>query len=139
MGMYTQLILSVDLYGLSQQEIDILNFMTTGIDYQISSEDLPEHDLFKTERWDFMLRCDSYYFQGSTINEFKYDEVGGCHTLSVIANLKNYKDEISKFLNWIEPHIEGCDEYVGSIRYEEHENPTLIYIKDDKFFIKSAE
>ena len=46
------------------------------------------------------------------------------------SNLKNYGGEINKFLLWIAPYLHtGADykEFLGFTRYEEDDDPTLIY------------
>jgi hypothetical protein len=41
--------------------------------------------------------------------------------------LKNYALEIENFLDFISPYVE-TDGFIGYYRYEESENPALIYI-----------
>lgn len=38
--------------------------------------------------------------------------------------LKNYDSEIEEFLDWLEPYI-GTEGFIGYMRYEEWEDPTL--------------
>lgn len=51
--------------------------------------------------------------------------------------LKNYNSEIEEFLDWLEPYIETND-FIGYMKYEEFEDPTLIYncFGSDKIIFK---
>lgn len=128
MGMYTELVLGVDLKKDTPQNIiDALRYMLGEIDAEPA---LPAHDLFDTERWRFMLRCSSYYFAGPTISKLARDEMTKEWMLAVRTNLKNYDGEIEKFCDWLRPHISDPDagEFMGYSRYEEAEHPTLLYV-----------
>lgn len=89
---------------------------------------LPEHPLFRTERWDVMLHMDSYYFDYKTTHLLKFDDVGVAWSFNVTCNVKNYDGEIEAFVDWIMPY---CDKYAGDFlgysRYEETEEPRLIF------------
>ncbi len=53
--------------------------------------------------------------------------------LSSRANLKNYDDEIEKFLNWIKPFLEqgsGERDFYAIVCYEEQAEPTIYYLKE---------
>ena len=61
------------------------------------------------------------------------DDISNAYYLCVRANLKNYGEEIRKFLDWITPYLEKYEgEFLGFYRYEESEQPTLIYHKATK-------
>lgn len=93
---------------------------------------LPDHPLFKTDRWQIMLRCDSYYFDEDTHSTLRWDEISEAYYLCIRSNLKNYDDEIEKFIDWIMPHCGKYKEdgdFLGFYRYEEDETPTPIYYK----------
>ncbi len=128
MGMYTQLHIGTTLKpNLSCDIVDVLNFMVG--DREEEPENIPSHDLFKCDRWQYMLQCDSYYFDYKTTQLFTWDEIGNHYWFNVTCNLKNYTDEIALFLDWIydyldEPH---ADNFIGYMRYEEDDEPTLIY------------
>ncbi len=129
MGMYTVLNLSVELKkNTPQNVIDTLNHMLRS-----NMEDMfhtkPEHPLFNTQRWDHMLKCDSYYFAEETQHTFHLDPISKQYYLTVITNLKDYDGEIEKFLNWIKPYVEPRG-FAGYSRYEESEEPKLIYFTE---------
>lgn len=126
MGMYTELHYNTELKGDTPDEvIAILKYMVG------DSEDEPPligHDLFKTDRWGFMLRCDSYYFDADTHTTLRYDDISKGYYLCVRCNLKNYDDEIALFVDWIRPYINKYEgEFLGFSRYEESETPELLY------------
>ena len=128
MGMYTELVLGLEL-RYDPDVIDILNYMLhEGPEPKIN---VTSHPLFQTDRWRFMLTCDSYYFDGQTDSKLFSEQtyVGPfdkTYYLNVRCNLKNYCSEIEKFLDWLAPYIE-TDGFVGYFRYEEFDDPTLIY------------
>lgn len=71
-----------------------------------------------------MFRCDSCSFAGYFGSALDYEHDG--YNLSVYSSFKNYDDEIAKFLDFIRPWIE-TDGFIGYMRYEDHDDPTLIY------------
>lgn len=84
--------------------------------------------------------CDSYYFDGSTNSEMVFDDISKTWKINIRANLKNYDSEIEEFLDWLEPYI-GTEDFIGYMRYEEWEDPTLIYndFDNDKIVFKGVE
>lgn len=133
MGMYTELVLGVNLKK-DEKVLDILRYMLNDSE---QCPELPKHALFETDRWDIMLVCDSHYFDGHAESNLRIDRIGVC-TLNVRCNLKNYCDEIDKFLNWLAPYIRSYG-FIGYTRYEEEDNPSLIYIEDGKIIYRWAE
>lgn len=126
MGMYTHLVLNVTLKSDTPQEvIDTINYMVGNTEVEPPKQG---HELFETDRWDFCLRCDSAYFMGRTNSTFtkQYDD----WELTVNSNVKNYCGEYEKFLDYIQPYI-WLNEFLGFIRYEEDDHPTLIYNTKD--------
>lgn len=136
MGMYTHLILNVDFKPDTPKEvIDTVRYMVGDI------EDMPEkqnHELFNCERWAVCLRCDSAYFMGETISSIA--QHGRGWALTVNSNCKNYDCEYQKFLEYIQPYI-SYSEFLGFIRYEEYDHPTLIYNIDGgiRYVVPSVE
>ena len=130
MGMYTELNIAVRL-KLSDNALKVLEFMTG----QSENEDFeqPFHPLFYsgTDRWKYMLYCDSAYFPHTANSSLVADRYGAEEdtlerVLNVRCDLKNYNDEIENFLDWIYPYSETGG-FIGYMRYEEDEDPTLIY------------
>lgn len=128
MGMYTEMVAAFDLPKASEKDIKIIKYMLDEGEKPLEVFD-EDHPLFHTDRWDCMLRCGSYSFYGKPCHVFEYDNIRKSHALTVRFNLKNYCDEIRKFLDWVYPKAEHSG-FVGYYRYEEYEDPTLIYFTD---------
>lgn len=128
MGMYTEFHFNVELKESIQPDmLKILKYMLGEID-EIGDTKLPEHPLFATSRWEGMLRSDSYYFDADTHSTLRNDWQGGWF-LCIRCNLKNYDSEIEKFIDWIMPYCDKFEgDFLGFYRYEETEEPTLIYM-----------
>lgn len=124
MGMYTHLVLDVNLKENTPKEIiDTVNYMVGNTDVKPTEQN---HELFDTDRWDYCLRCESWYFMGKAYSIFDCSLGLGVWRLTVDTKCKNYCNEYEKFLDYIQPYISYC-EYLGFIRYEEYEHPTLVY------------
>lgn len=131
MGMYTELNIGVEVSN-NKDVIQKLRFMLME-----PSEDVEiNHPLFKTSRWSFMLRSTSGYFDGRTDSRLYEEEVLGVprYYLNVRCNLKNYDNEIEKFLDWLSPYILTRG-FLGYMR-DEDEEPTLLYLEDKKVIFK---
>jgi len=131
MGMYTELVMACELpKDTPENIINIIKYMLGEIDEK--PDTIEEDDsLFNTTRWCCMLRSSSYYFiKSRSASSLQYDEISKHYILSIWCNLKNYDEEIDKFLNWI-IHYTSSYGFVGYTRYEEFENPTLIYFDNN--------
>jgi hypothetical protein len=128
MGMYTEFHFNSELKkDTPNNVIEILRYM---IGSSPKPERLPEHELFFTERWWYMLVSTSTYFDAETISTLKFDNVIGSYFLCIRCNLKNYDQEIQHFIDWIDPYLDKYEgNFLGFYRYEEDEEPTLIYKK----------
>ena len=123
--MYTALHFNAELKDdVPWEVVRTLQAMTKG---QRTSGPLPEHELFQTDRWQFMLVCDSYSFVAETHSVLMEDPIVG-YQLSVTCSFKNYHNEVALFLDWIMPHVNALPgDWLGYHMYEEDERPTLIY------------
>lgn len=126
MGMYTELHFNVRLKpDVPTPVLEVLNYMIGTDEFQPL---IPDHPLFSAPRWAIMLRCDSYYFDADTHSTLRYDDIGRQHSLCIRTNFKNYDGEIEKFIDWIRPYLDkDKGDFLGFYRYEETEEPTLIY------------
>jgi hypothetical protein len=136
MGMYTELNISVEI-APCDEVIQKLRYMLGELDID---EVEMSHPLFQTERWDYMLCSDSYYFDMQTDSKLYRDDLyvnDPMYFLNVRCNLKNYCNEIELFLDWLCPYIltEG---YIGYKRYEESYDPTLIYKENGEIKYKTV-
>jgi len=127
--MYTELVFAAKIKKDTPSEvIKVLDYMAGN--KENCPEKLPNHPFFETERWSILFTCSSYYFNGWAKPIFEYDDIGNEYSLTTWANLKNYDDEISKFIDWIMPYLNVFeDEFLGYSRYEQDDKPTLIYAK----------
>ena len=133
MEMYTELVMEARLKCTTPSNIINILYYMVG-EYDNCPEDLPDHPLFGTERWEFMLDMGSCYFVGDTYAKL-LSRPYVCVTvwdLTVRCNLKNYDNEIELFLDWICPYLDSsCHGFIGYFRYEEYDDPTLIYYDSD--------
>lgn len=134
--MYTEINVCFDLYSdTSKEVIDILHSL---IDRTDKPDVLTGHKFFKCDRWYMVACCDSYYFDGSTNSKMIFDAISKTWKVNIRANLKNYNSEIEHFLDWLVPYIK-TEGFIGYTRYEEYENPILVYIEDGKAVFKYVE
>lgn len=130
MGMYTELHFNSALRkDVPVGVLEILGYML-GMSENEPTE-LPENRLFYTERWRYMLNMDSYYFDADTHSTLRHDWQGTWY-LNIRCNLKNYDSEIEAFIKWISPYLSEYKmkgDFLGFYRYEENEEPTLIYFR----------
>lgn len=115
--------------------VDILHYL---IDSNDEPSDLPNHEFFKCDRWDVVACCDSYYFDGITNSKIVFDDILKCYKVNIRANLKNYDNEIDKFLHWLARYI-ATEGFIGYTRYEGYDDPTLIYINYGTVAYKGVE
>lgn len=131
MGMYTELVMACRLRKDTPEDvIKILKYMCRTEDVELSDLKIPtNHDLFTTERWNWMLVCDSFYFSGDSHTTFStYEGISKDHFLTVRSNLKNYNNEIENFLDWLSPYMKDHG-FLGYMRFEATDTPTLFYRK----------
>lgn len=135
--MYTELIFgaAIDTTRLTDVDLKALEYLfKPEIDWDDVPQELPDHPFFKCDRWGAITRCSSCYFaviQNPSI--YHIDSIPKRLELSSRANLKNYDNEIEKFLDWIHPHIEqgsGDRDFYAIVCYEEQDKPTIYYLKN---------
>ena len=144
MGMYTELQFTAEIdYDKHEEIIDILRYMTGDESIKRENLTIPTHELFETDRWEYMLLGSSYYFPGQPHHTLKEEHNFQLINLSVRTDLKNYDNEIQKFLDWIYPYVatenafqqignvEEPRLFVGYMRYETDLDPTIIYFTKD--------
>lgn len=128
MGMYTAISLGIELRKDTPDEVtELLRCMVYG-NYggQVGCK-IPDHPFFVCTRWQSLFRMDSYYFDYQTNWSFDLDEITRTWHLSGVSNLKNYDNEIDKFLDWINQYIhQAACGHLGWTRYEEDIYPRLI-------------
>ena len=128
MGMYTEIHFNSELKSDTPEDvINILKYMVGDLENEPESKQ--DHELFGDTRWKFMLRCDSYYFDADTHSTLRFDDISNRYYLCVRSNLKNYGNEIENFVEWVKAYLDKTKgEFLGFSRYEETEEPVLIYM-----------
>lgn len=129
MGMYTEIYIKLTLKrGIPQHVINTLKVMIG--EEETLEGGLPEHSLFQSCRWLFMLRSSSYYHIPESFSHLWWDDIADQWFLISRSDFKNYDSEAEKFFDWIEPYAEKSGigkTFVGYTLYEESREPTLIY------------
>lgn len=126
MGMYTELRVNCRLKPDAPQiVVDVLRYLADGDQMKPPKFALPDHPLFLCDRWRFLMCMSSAYFDDNpSAGVVRWN--GAWHVLSV-ANLKNYDDEISKFIDWLSPFVDAAaGETWAEHRYEEDEVATRV-------------
>ena len=131
MGMYTELVLSLELENGQDFQNDILpvlNEMVGGSGFLDGDCEMDMSDTLG-ERWNFMFNCSSHYHTPISVTKLEYLPYAEMYVLFVRCDFKNYDDEIDKFLDWISPYVNKSKSeghYYGHYRYEEDDKVTLI-------------
>lgn len=127
MGMYTELVMSCRI----KDDPIVINILKYMIGEAEEKPQLPDHSLFSTDRWNFMLQCSSYYFVPEAVHLLKYNEIGKYWCFINRSDFKNYDDEVNKFIDWITPYMRDTDgDMIGYSRYEQDKSPIIYYCKE---------
>lgn len=125
MGMYTEIYVNVSFKEDLPEEVLYAIKCMLGQVEEVDTDKLPQHDLFNTPRWKFMLRCSSYYHKPYNIYHFERDDISERYYLTSRSDFKNYDNESELFFDFIKPYVK--DEFIGYTRYEEDDTPKLFY------------
>ena len=130
MGMYTKI--SVDLKfkeNLPLEVVEALKVMVGEVDGNLyTRSDLPQHKIFNTPRWDFMLRCSSFYHTPFSFAKLNYSDISKQYYLTASSDFKNYDDEVELFFDFVKDYVEGG--YLGYSLYEEDVVPTQYFLQE---------
>lgn len=133
MGMYTELIISCRLKQNTPIEvIETLQWMCLPLP---RPEPKPASYPFgsgEDNRISIMFRCSSAYFPFTMEPKFTKDAFDQ-YTLITRSNIKNYSNEIERFLDWLKPYIEsgsGIRNFYAIVCYEEQAEPTIYYLDE---------
>lgn len=123
MGMYTELIFKAEIRG------DIPNEVRAVLHHLFNDGEapttLPDHEFFKCDRWGMVGKCSSFYHVPFALSRYTDGYIFSR------SDLKDYDDEIRKFVDWVMPYIraeEGA--CIGWSWYEEADLPTLLFFHD---------
>lgn len=132
MSMYTEIYVKAVLKeGVNINVIDVLKYMLGMDNIELEDLILPNHSLFTTNNWHYMLRSGSYYHVPYVVSLFEYNNISENYYLVVRSDFKNYQGEVEKFFDWISPHVEkdGDKTFIGYSLYEEDDEPKLYYVE----------
>ena len=132
MGMYTELyVKAIFKENLPNDVVNIIKYMLGMGDIEVEDLKLPDHELFKTHRWEYMLRSASHYHIPFALNKFIYNEISENYFLIARADFKNYNGEIEKFFDWLKPYLqrEFDKTLIGYSLYEVDTEPKLYYLE----------
>lgn len=129
MGMYTELVLKCQIKDNLPDDVRaVLKHLFKEGD---EPKSLPDHAFFKCPRWMMIGQCSSFYHHPAALSDYwtghGNDDNRGGYIFSR-SDLKNYDDEIAKFIDWVMPYIDEMDgQCIGWSWYEEETEPTLLY------------
>lgn len=132
MGMHTEIYVKAVLKeDVNINVIDVLKYMLGMDNIELEDLILPNHSLFTTNNWHYMLRSGSYYHVPYVVSLFEYNNISENYYLVVRSDFKNYQGEVEKFFDWISPHVEkdGDKTFMGYSLYEEDDEPKLYYVE----------
>ena len=132
MGTYTEIYVKAVLKeDVNINVIDVLKYMLGMDNIELEDLILPNHSLFTTNNWHYMLRSGSYYHVPYVVSLFEYNNISENYYLVVRSDFKNYQGEVEKFFDWISPHVEkdGDKTFIGYSLYEEDDEPKLYYVE----------
>jgi hypothetical protein len=138
--MYTEMLLTCDLKRDTRK--DIIEWLEAMVDDSKEWDDvekLSPNEMVRT-RFREGLLGGSYYFYGQPMMEFEYDQISKTYHLTVLTNIKNYENDIGRFINMLTPYIKALKEdMLGYIRYEEDRLPTVMMWNGNEIeYIKCA-
>jgi hypothetical protein len=127
MGMYTEIYISCKIAeDIPSDALDVLKHLFGG---EKEPDQIPNHPLFKKDRWSMIGRCASFYFVPDATSKMWREEMNGAYYITSRSDLKNYDGEIEAFFDWVMPYVdENEGQFIGYSRYEETDLPTL-YVK----------
>lgn len=133
MGMYTEIIFGARLKTDTPDSViqTIKELIKESGTAKLNFTDKPNHPFFTCSSVWLLQSRGSYYFSGVVPPLFAYDDISKDWSLHFRTNIKNYGNEIEKFLDWIKPYIEsgsGNRDFYAIVTYEEDETPTVYYL-----------
>lgn len=128
MGMYTEIYVNVDLKEDTPEcAIKTIKAVCEGDWEQLGHEGRPS-------RWAMLFGNGSCYTPNTEVSELTCDGINEGYSLLGKGDIKNYGSEIEEFFEFIAPHVESHPKiptFIGYMRYEEQDMPTLAYVYDN--------
>jgi hypothetical protein len=119
MGMYTEIFVNVDLKEGTPDEV--IQTLKAICEKNCDSPFL----VGRPHRWFELFNNGSYYTPRTECAALTFDAIGNQWSLIGKGDIKNYECEIEAFFAYIEPWVE--DNFMGYMRYEENDEPTLMF------------
>jgi len=117
MGMYTEILISTEFKESTPDEV--INTIKA-----MCGEEEHEHLLAsKPARWRYLFMSGSFYTADNSCRIFTHNKYNWA--LLAKGDIKNYKDEIEQFIEFIKPWC--TNDFIGYKRYEESREPEIIY------------
>lgn len=134
MGQYTEL--KTNFHLKIDTPMEIIKILKYIADNETELPYIPDHKLFKCDRWTHLFNCSSAYFNNEKYTEIELD--GEKWYVNTRANFKNYDHEIQLFWDWITPYIDSTDDkQIGEISINRYStevvylnNGVVAYIKE---------
>ena len=132
MGMYTKISLDLKFKeNLPLEVVEALKVMVGEADINLyTRSDFPDHEFFNSSRWDFMLRCSSFYHTSFSFAELNYSDISKQYYLMSSSDFKNYDNEVELLFDFVKDYVE--EGYLGYSLYEEDIVPTQYFLQDGK-------
>lgn len=138
MGMYTEF-----YFRAHVKDGPVADWLHSRINFlQQGGHPFDDHPFFSGDRWWAVFNGGGAVYQESQGPKFFPKDERICHyynRLIISSSLKNYGDEIEKFVDWITPHLDqDPGEFLGYSLYEDsmgrdgRENPTLFFMPPEK-------
>ena len=132
MGHYTEFVFAAKLKKNIPMNVIHTLVCTITEDDNITTTRLPNHPLFKTDRWTHIGSQSSQMF-GYTraLSSVVTDQIDHQIIVSIRCSLKNYQGEIEKFVDWIKPYVESGSGDCNLLGYSIEEGgdaPVLYYL-----------
>lgn len=134
MGMYTEFVLGVSLK--SDTPLKVIDALEAIVNKSEDEVRLFNHEFFYCSRYQYIATSGSYYFGYSdSTSKFYKDKLSNTYLLSIRSSIKNYENEIEKFIDCIRSYVDsgsGSKDLLGYMMYEESIVPYLFF-KDKEF------
>lgn len=128
MGMYTEVFFRSQLRAdVPEDVVNALLYLTGQITEEnaLAAYPLPDHPFFQKTRWR-MVGCGSSAYFPRTENQVMQDTYDGTWSVFILANLKDYSNEIESFFDWVQPYCSETEgQFLGYELYEENDEPSI--------------
>lgn len=123
MGTYTELVFEGrTVENIPSEVAEVLGYLFSEERGSIPKY-LPKHSYFLCDRWEHIGDTNSYYHIPMSVSKIRQDvNYRTSYNIFTRCDLKNYDNEIAKFIDWISPYM---GRYRGWYLQEEDTQPTL--------------